>query len=128
MTDRDLQLQAIDQWMAAIHWNAAKPDSGDEVTPETLRARMTFCEVLRIALRDLIEAQAGDEDALLYGLISMGQMIGVRSALDNSTNEDAVQICIRAGNFMIAACMETKRMLEQQEMDRQDAVLRGAIH
>lgn len=131
-TGGDLQLQTLQAWMDAIRWAIAHPDQvpvKEEVSEATFKARMTFCETLRTALTDLIEAQGGDEDALLYLLVSAGQMIGIRAALDNNSDEDAVRICIRAGNHMIAACMATRAMQTKQEVERREkAAETGTVH
>lgn len=125
-TDRDLQLRAVKDWLDTVNWAGAHTETPPEnkVDEPTFRARIRFCERLVRALGDLIRAQADDEDALLYGMIVFGQMVGIRSATNSATVNEAMDLCINAGNYMITAMMATRQMQEEKK----SGIITGAIH
>ena len=123
--DRNLQLRVVNEWMEALNWAAKQPDEPGEASADTLKARLIFCEILQAALADLIRDSAADEDAILYGLIAFGQMLGLRAALTEQSFDSAMETCINAGNHMVAAMIATKQQRDERE---KTTIISGAVH
>ena len=119
--DKALQFEAVKHWMAALDESFKDGPRPGEIDRKMAEARHKFCETVAGALTMLIIDSHGDEDAILYALVAMAQLYGVRGAIAGTSTQHTMRMVIDACRHMMTACQATMA-------DQPPPVNVGAVH
>ena len=81
--NKTLQVEAVRTWLRSLDHSRRSIPHDDQVSSKSQGAFWKFSQDLSTAICGMIDGMDGDEDAILFAMIQMAQMVGIRAALIN---------------------------------------------